>query len=105
MAWIVESDDWGAGASILAEETLGRLRAALAESPLICEHWFYRGGRAPERLVIDEYDELRAYLGRGWNPGDAFHIWRFDHVCRTENEFARGKLPDDRGRVPKRGPY
>ena len=105
MTWIVESDDWGPGASILAEETLERLREAVAGSPLVIEHWFYRGGSAPERLVIDHYDELRAYLGRGWHPGDAFHIWRFDQVCRTDNELVRGKLPDHRGRVPKRGAY
>ena len=105
MVWIVESDEWGSGASILAADTLERLRAALSETPLVIEHWFYRGGRGPEHLVIDDYDVLLAYLGRGWNPGDAFHVWRFDRVCRTDNELVRGKLPDDRGRVPARGPY
>ena len=105
MVWVVESDEWGAGPSILAEETLARLREALEDSPVILEHWFYRGSSAPARLIFEDFDALREYLGRGWNPGDAFHAWRYDQACRDDNQLAHGKLPDERGRVPKRGAY
>ncbi|MBA3559868.1 MAG: hypothetical protein H0W30_14870 [Gemmatimonadaceae bacterium] len=105
MGWIVESDDWGAGASILARDTLARIVAALESSPVIVEHRFYRGSSAPERLVFDDLQDFQEYLGRTWNRGDAFLVWRYDELCRDDNALARGKLPDVRGRVPGRGAY
>jgi hypothetical protein len=101
----VEADDWGAGPSIFAEPALAALRSALAETPLIVEHRFYRGSRAPERRVFDEFGDLEAYLRREAQPGDSVWAWRFDALCRGDNPLAHGKVPDADGRVPRRGAY
>ena len=105
MAIIVESDDWGPGPDVLAEEVLVLVARILEESPIIVEHRFYRGARSPDRHVFDDIDELRGYLAAHARPGDAVWMWRFDELCRTENSLARGKVPDERGRVPRGGAY
>ena len=105
MTWIVESDEWGDGPNLLAEETLAAIERVLEESVIIVEHKFYRGSRAPERLFFEDYADFREYISRGWHPGDAFRVWRYDEICREDNTVASGKLPDERGRVPRRGPY
>jgi hypothetical protein len=105
MTWIVESDRWGAGPNILAEATLASIRAVLEQSPVIVEHRFYRGSRAPARMVFEDYDNFLAHLREQSRPGDAVYVWRYDELCRDTNIFARGKTPDERGRVPEGGPY
>jgi hypothetical protein len=101
----VESDDWGPGPNILADDTLALLRAALAETPLIVEHWFYRGGSSPRRYVFEEFEELEKHVRDLARPGDAFWIWRFDKLCLDDNALAVGKRPDADGAVPARGAY
>jgi hypothetical protein len=101
----VESDGWGPGPSILAPETLAQLRAALEETPLIIEHRFYRGSRAPDRLIFDDAEECERYLRTCTHPGDAIWIWRYDALCRSDNALANAKVPDTDGAVPARGPY
>jgi hypothetical protein len=100
-----DGDGWGDGPSILAADTLAALRSALEETPVIVEHWFYRGSRAPDRLVFDGADELEAYLREQTSPGDLVWAWRFDRLCRDDNALAHGKVPDADGTVPARGPY
>ena len=102
---IVEADGWGFGQSILDENTLQIIQSVLEQSPIIVEHWFYRGSRSPDRLVFDDFDAFREYLDHSARPGDAIHIWRFDVLCRDDNELAYGKYPDSKGRVPKHGAY
>ena len=101
----VESDRWGPGPSILAEDMLAKLRVALTETPLIIEHWFYRGGSSPRRYVFEDFEELETHLRERAKPGDAFWIWRFDQLCRNDNAFATGKRPDADGAVPAGGAY
>ena len=98
-------DGWAPGASFLAPATQGALRAALEETVLIVEHRHYRGGRAPTRLFVEEWDELAAYLARETRPGDHVWVWRYDQLCRDDNALAVGKLPDAAGRVPAGGAY
>ncbi len=105
MTRIVESDNWGPGASILAEDALARIRSVLEESPIIVEHWFYRGASAPERIIFDDYELFLAYVHTESRAGDTFNVWRFDQLCRDANMLAHGKLPDELGRVPERGAY
>jgi len=100
-----EADGWGPGPSILDADTLAALRSALEESPLIVEHWFYRGASSPERRVFEDADDLEAYLRQRTRPGDNIWIWRFDWLCRDDNSFAHGKVPDADGFVPARGAY
>jgi hypothetical protein len=103
---IAEQDNWMTGGrNILRAETLSLIRQTLEESPVVLEHWFYRGARAPARLVFEDFDDLLAYLKQNARPGDAFHVWKYAEVCRDENELASGKYPDEAGRVPKGGAY
>jgi hypothetical protein len=100
----VEQDRWGPGPSILDPRQLEQLRAALTETPLIVEHWYYRGGRAPRLFAFDDFEELQKHLAAA-RPGDAFDVWRYDRACRRDNLFATGKRPDSDGAVPAGGPY
>src|SRR5262245_58093973 len=94
------------GRNILSEGRLGAIRHVLENvGPAIVEHWFYYGGRSPDRLVFEDYDEFMEYLRANAKPGDAFHVWEFSQVCRDDNVLANGKYPDPQGRVPKGGAY
>lgn len=73
--------------------------------PIIAQHWFYYGGRAPDRLVFDDYDEFIEYLNSKAKAGDAFDVWSFADVCTRDNMLAEGKMPDEQGRVPVGGAY
>jgi len=105
MTWIAESDEWGAGPSILGEDSLARVRAVLEESFVIVEHRYYRGSRAPECVVLDNYDDFLDRVQHQAQPGDSFYVWRYDALCRDDNALVAGKRPDAAGRVPKHGPY
>ena len=100
----VESDDWAPRPNILDDATLAVVQRVLEESPVIVEHWFYRGGSSPERLIFEEFDAFVAYV-RAARPGDAFDVWRFDVLCRADNRLVEGKRPDVDGAVPRRGAY
>lgn len=98
--WVSDGD------RITDEHVLARLRRVLdEESPLIVEHRFYRGSRAPCRFVVDDFQQLEKYLREDARPGDAFYMWRFEECCREDNVAETGKLPDKSGRVPVGGPY
>jgi hypothetical protein len=106
MSMRYESDDWGNEApNILDAARLAAIKQALEDTPIIVEHWFYRGSRAPDRLVFDDYVRFERYLGGFVRPGDSVWIWRFDQACRDDNPLAHGKFPDTDGKVPKRGAY
>ena len=100
-----EQDDWGKWPFVLNEKALAVLRAAIEETPLIVEHRFYRGSRAPQQLVFDEFEALEEHLRATSAPGDSIWVWRYSHVCRNDNALVWGKIPDEAGRVPKRGAY
>ena len=100
-------DQWSlTGANILASEQLAKIERVLKEQgPIILEHRFYRGARAPDRLVFDDFDEFFAYLKSQARPGDSFWVWNYAELCKDNNELARGKYPDASGRVPLLGSY
>jgi hypothetical protein len=104
---VVESDDWQDwGNNILAPEKLAKIEKVVENlGPIILEHWFYRGGSAPDRLIFEDYESVRNYLGTRVAPGDAIHIWNYAELCRDDNSLTNGKYPDARGRTPKRGAY
>jgi hypothetical protein len=103
----VETDDWTPdGRKILSAENLAIIRKTLEdEGPIIVEHWFYRGSRAPDRLIFDDFDLFVQHLQTNSAIGDAFHVWSYVSVCKNENEIASGKFPDDDGCVPRKGAY
>jgi hypothetical protein len=101
-----EQDNWRHdGPNILAPEWLALIRETLEQSPVIVEHWFYRGSRSPERLVFDDFDRFDEYLRSRAQQGDAIYLWRFDHLCRDENVLVHGKYPDQSGLTPVGGAY
>jgi hypothetical protein len=102
-----ESDEWTReGRKITDAEKLEAIRRTLDEiGPVIVEHWFYRGSRAPERLVFDDYEDFQKLLETGCRAGDKLYVWSFAQVCRHDNTLADGKCPDDDGFVPRKGAY
>lgn len=104
---IHEGDGWSAdGRSILSAERLAAIQMILQDKgPVIVEHRFYRGSRAPQRLVFDDYDEFIEYVKTKAISGDSFYVWDYEALCRDDNTLADGKYPDVDGRVPDRGAY
>ena len=102
-----EADEWGPnGRTITSPETLGAIRHCLeTNGSVIVEHWFYRGSRAPDRMVFDDYEAFIEYLDSNAFAGDAIHVWSYSDLCRSDNELVNGKCPDDDGLTPKRGAY
>lgn len=104
---IDDVNGWSAdGRNILSPDRMDAVRKVLEDQgPVIVEHWFYYGARAPDRIVFDDYEQFIAYLKTMARPGDAFHIWNFADLCRDDNTLVNGKYPDAEGRVPARGAY
>jgi hypothetical protein len=107
MSYRFEPDEWTLdGQKILSDENLKAIRAMLDDvGAIIVEHRFYRGSRAPDRFVFDDFDDFLEYVNSRSRPGDAFYIWSFEELCKDENTLAYGKYPDVDGCVPKRGSY
>jgi len=100
-------DEWSSeGKRITDESALSRVRQVLEEeSPLIIEHRFYRGASAPHRFVCDDAEKFESYLREKTKAGDSFWLWRYQDLCKDDNVFERGKIPDAAGRVPLGGAY
>jgi hypothetical protein len=103
----IETDEWTSdGRKILSPENLAAIRDALEnEGPIIVEHWFYYGSRAPDRFIFEDLDDFVEHVKTQSRIGDAFHVWSFFSVCKNENEIAAGKFPDADGCVPRKGAY
>ncbi len=102
---IFEGDNWTAdGKNFLTKEIKEKLKQELEEGLIILQHWFYRGSRSPSRIFFEDYVELEKYL-KNTNPGDIIEAWSFSKVCNQTNMLAEGKIPDEKGRVPTKGPY
>ena len=103
----MSNDDWSTeGRNILSPDRLAKIAQELENvGPVILEHWFYFGSSAPDRIVFEDMDALVAYLKERTKPGDAIHVWSYASLCRDDNALADGKVPDEKGRVPKGGSY
>jgi len=95
----------GDGRSILSPEALKTIKSTLERTLILVEHWFYRGSRAPDRMIFDEFADFEEYLSKNAQPGDAFHVWDYGALCRDDNVLTHGKYPDLDGTVPKKGAY
>src|SRR6202012_1155109 len=101
-----DRDEWGAEApNIMSPERLAIIRDVLGQSPVILEHCFFYGSRAPDRLVFDDSEAFDEYLRTKTRAGDAIHVWRYDTLCRDDNALTHGKCPNADGLTPKRGAY
>jgi hypothetical protein len=70
---------------------------------VIVEHRHYRGSRAPDRLVLDDYDVLSQYLEARAVAGDSLFVWAYDEVCTLDRRLVEGKCPAEDGAVPRGG--
>jgi hypothetical protein len=102
-----DDDQWTEGGrNILAPDRLAAIRDCLENrGAIIVEHWLYRMGRSPDRLVFDDYEKFRAYLEEHAREGDSLYVWDYSATCRDDNPLVDGKYPDREGRVPLRGAY
>jgi hypothetical protein len=101
-----KSDGWGTDApSVLAPERLAAIKQAFHGSSIIVEHRFYRGSRAPDSFVFDDFEELEEYLRTKASAGDSLWFWRYSDLCRDDNSVTHGKYPDPDGLVPSGGAY
>ena len=106
-AWRNDGHDWSVdGEKITDPKKLEMIKGVLEKSgPIIVEHWHYCGGRAPDRMIFDDYEEFVAYLKEKAVAGDAIHIWDAHPLLRDDNELVHGKCPAEDGAVPKGGAY
>ena len=102
-----EGDDWSReGDKISEPEKLAAIKQELEmHGPVLVEHKFLRGGRAPTVRVFEEYDDLIAYLTEEARAGDKISVWGLWAFMRDTKPLAHGKCPDRDGAVPNRGAY
>lgn len=102
----IEDDNWVIdGRNILSPEIMDVVRDYLERGPVIVEHWLYRSGCSPVRMVYDDFGMFEKYVRNSSIPGDAFQVWDFVSLCRDDNSVVNGKYPDLDGRVPEKGVY
>lgn len=72
---------------------------------IICEHWHFYGSRAPDRFIVDDYDEFVEYLNRNAIAGDIIDAWSMHDLCKKDNMLVSGKCPNKEGLTPENGAY
>jgi len=99
----IEGDNWTPDGSKITEPAkLEAIQHTLdKEGPIIVEHWFYHGARAPERLVFEDFDEFTSWLNEQTYAGDAIDVWSWSANCKPDGRLFEGKCPDEQGFVPK----
>jgi hypothetical protein len=103
----VEADRWTYdGEKISAPEKLETIKLVLEkDGPVLVEHKFLRGSRAPHTAVFDDFDEFMEYLTVNARAGDKISVWNVWPFMRDTAPLAFGKCPADDGFVPKGGAY
>src|ERR1051325_725898 len=103
----VDADEWTCdGEKISIPEKLSAIKRVLAESgPILVEHKFLRGGRAPHNVVFDDYEEFIAHLTEHARAGDKISVWNLWPFMRDTPPLVYGKCPAEDGAVPKKGAY
>ena len=105
-AWRSDDDEWRSdGPTITDAALLKRIHDALEDQILVLEHWHYRGSRAPDRIVVDDYDDFIEYLKDNAIAGDAIHIFDITDALKDGKQLVHGKCPDEHGQVPRKGAY
>ncbi len=102
-----EQDRWSQDGNIITDpDKLSLVEEALREFRiLVIEHRYYRGARAPDRIVIDDYDNFIDYLIENAVAGDSIHVFDITSALEDDNQLVNGKCPDEKGEVPKGGAY
>lgn len=104
--WRNESDQWSIDGDKITDENLAIVKDVLNKTgPILVQHWFYCGGRAPHHVAFDDYDDFIEYLVSNAKAGDAIDIWNLHSLLRVDNALIRAKCPAEDGAVPKSGAY
>ena len=94
------------GAKITSPDNLAAIRDAMeTRGSLVLQHWFYCGSCCPDRMIFDDFDDLLDYLKNKTSGGDAIDLWLMHDLCKQDNRFLEGKIPDEDGCVPEGGAY
>ena len=72
---------------------------------IIIEHWHFYGSRAPDRLILDDYEEFIEYLTENAIAGDIIDTWAMHEICNKDNMLVFGKCPNSEGLTPENGAY
>lgn len=89
---------------VLSAEHLDTIRRVLEdEGPIILEHYYFHEQRMLARLIFDDFNLFITYILSRARAGDAFHVWSFTAVCRSENKIASGRFPDEEDKMPEKG--
>ena len=102
-----EADEWTFdGEKISTPEKLAAIRGILEkDGPVLVQHKFLRGGRGPDVVVFEDYEEFVTYLTEHARAGDKITVWSLWPFMRDTPPLAYGKCPAEDGAVPKKGPY
>jgi hypothetical protein len=105
--WRNEDHDWSSeGDKISDPQKLETIKFVMETGgPVLVEHWFYCGSRAPDRLIFDDFADFIEHLRLNAKAGDAIHVWDLHSVLRDDNRLVDGKCPAEDGAVPRRGAY
>ena len=102
-----EPDGWSSHGAVITETSeLDKVRSALgAYKTLVIKHWYYRGARSPDLVVVEDIDSFLDYLRENANAGDAIDVYDITGLLSEERCIASGKCPDQGGEIPQRGAY
>ena len=103
-----EPDDWHSDGPFLTDKSaLEKLQSLVQQgSTLIAEHWHYRGSRAPDRFIVEDYDDFLDYLKENAIAGDIVDVFDLTEAWQSKGEpLVSGKCPDERGEIPRKGAY
>ena len=103
----VEADEWICdGEKISDPAKLATIKKLLEkDGPVLVEHKFLRGARAPHSVVFDDYEDFIEYLTAEARAGDKISVWSLRPFMRDTPPLAFGKCPAEDGAVPKKGAY
>jgi len=101
------NDGWSRdGERITDTAHLDRVRSAFAAFRiLVIKHWHYRGARAPNHVVVEDFDEFLDYLKEHAVAGDAVDVYDITDAICDDRCVVSGKCPDGNGEVPSGGAY
>ena len=97
------ADNWHIdGSAALSQDKLREIERYLENSGYIAVlHSHFCGARGATPSAFENFDDFKAYLAREAKPGDIIDVWPFP----DGKHMFSGKIPNDKGQVPKMGAY
>lgn len=87
---------------MLSAEKLGQIERHLRTKGCIAVlHSHFCGARSATPGAFDDFDTFKDYLAREAKPGDIIDVWPFP----SGESVISGRVPNEKGEIPKRGAY